>query len=279
MKTKSYLEDGLKSMALYNIAFTVNNIDQSVKWYTEILGFKLTTKSTFSIPSGSAEVAILELGDLKLELLQVPNNKKIPEMFADAPLHLIPIGNKAIVFQVTDLKLTTKELEKKEVKFVWKEQYLAGDKMLCTMIEDTDGNKINIFQSNTTFATEDAIAIVNSENTAAKHLELWSEQNSSIRRHKMEALYLNNVRFIDPFTNLTGKEKLNEFIMELQKKYSGFLFSLVGDVLYHNNTIKFNWEYSSHKDSEKITGTDVLILRNERVDKIMVFIDNLPSQN
>jgi catechol 2,3-dioxygenase-like lactoylglutathione lyase family enzyme len=151
MNTKTYLEDGLKSISLYNIAFTVKNIDNSIKWYNEVLGFELKNKSKFSLPSGSADISILELGDLKLELLQVPKSKKIPEMFADVPMHLIPIGNKVIVFQVTDLKLATQQLEEKGVKFVWKEQFIAGDKMLCTMIEDIDGNKINIFQTNTTF--------------------------------------------------------------------------------------------------------------------------------
>jgi catechol 2,3-dioxygenase-like lactoylglutathione lyase family enzyme len=143
-------EDGLASFSLYNIAFTVANLDKSINWYRDIFGFKLISRTTFSIPGGSAEVAIIEGGGIRLELLQVPNGKKLEEMFANPPHHLIPIGNKTIVFQVNDLIVASKELEEKGVVFVWREQYLTGDAMFCSMIKDIDGNKINVFQTNTT---------------------------------------------------------------------------------------------------------------------------------
>lgn len=141
---------GLETLSLYNIAFTVGNLDKSITWYSNILNFNLLSKSSFDFPTGSASIAILKGSGIKLELIEYSNGKRIEELFAPAPLHLIPIGTKAIVFQVEDLKIASEELEAKDVKFVWREQYIAGDKMLCTMIEDIDGNKINIFQENTT---------------------------------------------------------------------------------------------------------------------------------
>lgn len=141
---------GLATLALYNIAFTVADLDQAVSWYTDILGFRLINRSVFEIPAGSATVAIMEGAGIRLELLHVPGGKKIEEMFAPVPMHLIPIGNKVIVFQVDDLKAASGELEAKGVQFVWREQYLTGGGMFCSMIEDMDGNKINIFQRNTT---------------------------------------------------------------------------------------------------------------------------------
>ncbi|MGY4384688.1 catechol 2,3-dioxygenase-like lactoylglutathione lyase family enzyme [Pedobacter sp. UYP24] len=273
MNSKVYLEDGLKSISLYNIAFTVQNINDSIKWYKDVLGFQLKNKSTFSLPSGSADIAILKLGDLKLEILQVPNSKKIPEMFADVPMHLIPIGNKVIVFQVTDIKLTTQQLEEKEVKFVWKEQYIAGDKMLCTMIEDIDGNKINIFQTNTIFEDEKTENNVRPESIANKHLELWSEKNSGVRKIAMDLIYSDHVNFLDPYANLKGKERLNDFITVLQTKCPDHVFSLVGNVLQHHDTIKFNWKFESEKEDSKIMGSDILFLKNGLVDTIYVFIE------
>ncbi|SFI05225.1 VOC family protein [Halpernia frigidisoli] len=273
MNSKTYTEDGLKSISLYNIAFTVENIDASIKWYKDVLGFELKNKSKFSLPSGSADIAILKLGDLNLELLQVPNSKKIPEMFADVPMHLIPIGNKVIVFQVTDLNLTTQQLEEKEVKFVWKEQYIAGDKMLCTMIEDIDGNKINIFQTNTIFEDEKIENNLSAENMAKKHLQLWNEKNMELRRNAIDLIYSDYIKFLDPQINFEGKEKLNDFITDLQSKHPDHAFSLVGEVLNHHHTIKFNWEFKSEKDNSKIMGSDILYLKNGLVDKISVFIE------
>ncbi|TDO73093.1 catechol 2,3-dioxygenase-like lactoylglutathione lyase family enzyme [Flavobacterium chryseum] len=149
METTSLNKKGLASFSLYNVAFTVADLDQSIEWYKSIFGFDLVSRVTFTIPAGSAETAIIKAGELRLELLQVPNAKRIDELFAEAPQHLIPIGNKSIVLQVDDLAVASQELEEKGVTFVWRELYIAGDKMLCTMIQDVDGNKINIFQTNT----------------------------------------------------------------------------------------------------------------------------------
>lgn len=149
MKITSKNKNGLATISLYNVAFTVADLDQSITWYKNIFGFELISRVTFSIPSGSAETAIIKSGELRLELLQVENAKRIEELFAEAPNHLIPIGNKSLVLQVNDLAAASQELEEKGVKFVWRELYIAGDKMLCTMIEDVDGNKINIFQTDT----------------------------------------------------------------------------------------------------------------------------------
>lgn len=276
MNTKTiYPEDGLTSISLYNVAFTVTDIEKSIEWYKNVLGFELKNKSTFTLPTGSANAAILALGDLKLELLQVPGGKKIPEMFAAVPLHLIPIGNKAIVFQVTDLKLATKQLEEKEVKFVWKEQYLAGDKMLSTMIEDVDGNKINIFQSNTTFEDSNPTSNFDAEEIAGKHLQLWSEKNIESRKKLIDELYSNTVKIYDPTTSFEGKEKMSDFISELQSQHPGYDFTLVGKVAVTDSSIKFNWKYEANKDGKKITGSDVLNIKNGKVDKIYVFVDEL----
>lgn len=142
--------NGMASLSLYDVAFTVGNLRASVEWYTRILNFTLASESTFDLPGGQASAAIMHGAGIKLEMLHIPGGKRIEEMFAPVPLHLILIGNKAVVFQVENIKIASDELAAKGIPFLWRERYLAGDKMLCSMIEDIDGNKINIFQRNTT---------------------------------------------------------------------------------------------------------------------------------
>lgn len=142
-------KNGLASLSLYNVAFTVTNLDDSINWYRDKLNFELISKTQFTIGSGSAQVGLLEGAGILLELLQAPEQQRIEALFAEVPAHLIPIGNKSIVFQVTDLAEATRALGERGVEFLWKEQYLAGDQMLCSMIQDIDGNKINIFQADT----------------------------------------------------------------------------------------------------------------------------------
>ncbi|WP_210522161.1 VOC family protein [Hymenobacter terricola] len=143
MSTNS--ENGLQSLKLHNLAFTVSNLENAIQWYGDILGFKVVNRTTF--PAIGATLAFIQKADVRLEMLQVSDGFRIDELFADAPNHLLPHGNKSLVLQVNDLHSATLELEEKGVTFAWKEVDLSGNGNFSTMIRDMDGNFINIFQS------------------------------------------------------------------------------------------------------------------------------------
>jgi catechol 2,3-dioxygenase-like lactoylglutathione lyase family enzyme len=268
-------ENGLESFSLYNIAISVANIDSSIKWYQEVFGFKLISRSVFSVPAGSAEAAVIEAGGVNLELIHVPDAMRIEAMFAEVPKHLIPIGNKFIVFQVNDLVLATKELEKKGVEFVWREQYLAGKSMFSTMVKDVDGNKINIFQTNTIIGNERLNEPFDAEKIVKQHLSIWSETNEVARAAAVSKIYADDIKLVDPFFTSGGIEKVNGFINQLQANHPGYVFSLMGEVMSHHSVIKFNWSFDSKTGPEKITGSDIMMLQNGRVKTLYVFINDL----
>ncbi|MBO2012129.1 VOC family protein [Hymenobacter negativus] len=138
--------NGLQSLSLHNLAFTVSDIEKTIRWYETTLGFKVLTRTAF--PAIGAQVAFIQSSNIRLEVLQAQNGFRIEELFADAPNHLLPIGNKTLVLQVNDLHTATLELEEKgvTVTFAWKEVDLTGRGDFSTMIRDPDGNFINIFQ-------------------------------------------------------------------------------------------------------------------------------------
>lgn len=137
--------NGLQSLSLHNLAFTVSDVEKATEWYRDSLGFEVLRREIFTA-LGDAEIAFLKKSDIRLEMLRVKDGFRINELFAEAPAHLLPIGNKSLVLQVNDLHVATLELEAKGVTFVWKEMNLTEDGMPSTMIRDMDGNFINIFQ-------------------------------------------------------------------------------------------------------------------------------------
>tara|TARA_R110002020_G_scaffold314192_1_gene529443 strand:+ start:1258 stop:1713 length:456 start_codon:yes stop_codon:yes gene_type:complete len=149
MKEKN--NSGLTTLTIYNVAFVVSDVDKAVAWYADALGFKLLAQETIPGTKGTLKRAFLEGAGIKLEILQNSENQYVESIEKDARTEAAPsvIGSKAIVFKVEDLKLTTQELAQKGVDFLWKDRYLAEDRLFSTMILDPDGNRINIFQSNT----------------------------------------------------------------------------------------------------------------------------------
>ncbi|MCK0190283.1 VOC family protein [Arenibacter sp. F20364] len=151
MENQTKLKGGLNTLALYNVAFVVSNIEESIKWYTNILGFKLVMKQAIPVEKGELQMAFMEGARMKIEMLQNSDSQIIDAMINDSKIDAPPtvVGSKALVFQVEDLKKATKELEEKGVEFLWKDRYLAEGALFCTMALDPDGNRINIFQANT----------------------------------------------------------------------------------------------------------------------------------
>lgn len=128
---------------LDNITTTVSDLEASVAWWQRVFGLTLLKRTRFD--AIGAEVAFLQGPGFRLELLQAADGVRLPELTADPPAHIRPIGNKALVFRVGDLARATRALRDLDVTIVW-DQLDLGDGTVSTAIRDNDGNFINIFQ-------------------------------------------------------------------------------------------------------------------------------------
>ncbi|MBT2560643.1 VOC family protein [Pedobacter sp. ISL-68] len=134
---------GQEKYRLFGMAISVQNLEESIKWYHDVLGFKLVERSEY--PIIHAKTAFVEGAGIRLELLEVEESFRLPELFADPPKHMQLIGNKALILYVDNLTAITKELEKKKVAFAFKEAQLNNKGLKSTIIRDPDGNFISIF--------------------------------------------------------------------------------------------------------------------------------------
>lgn len=131
------------SYSLHNVTISVSDLEASITWWNRVFGLSLLAKSRFD--AIGADVAFLEGPGFRLELLQPADAIRIPELTAEPPAHVRPIGNKALVFRVEDLRSVTRTFRDLGVTIVW-EQMDLGDGSISTAIRDNDGNLINVFQ-------------------------------------------------------------------------------------------------------------------------------------
>lgn len=80
-----------------------------------------------------------------MELIQgdAPSVSMEPSLFADPPDHLLPIGNKFLVFAVENLERASDQLQQRGVPIVWRSKTLAPG-LLSTAIRDVEGNFVHI---------------------------------------------------------------------------------------------------------------------------------------
>jgi len=147
MTSSARVEDGrgLASLGFHNVATVVTDMDRSIEWYCAVLGFELDARMNIA----EGELAILSGAGTHIELLCASAMDepaiRLEELFAEPPGHMLPIGNKAMVFDVADLTRASDELQERSVTILWREKELAPG-WVSTAIRDVDGNLINIFQ-------------------------------------------------------------------------------------------------------------------------------------
>ena len=109
-------------------AASVTNIDKAIKWYEEVLGFKLLYKSDemgwceLTSPVKNVNVGLSQVEELK-------NNG----------------GNSILTWGVKDIEVSKKVLEKRDVKFDGDIQTIPDMVKICTFF-DPDGNCLMLYQ-------------------------------------------------------------------------------------------------------------------------------------
>lgn len=99
----------------HHVALTVNNIDESIKWYESKLGFS----TSFRRDKNGMDLAILELEDVRIELFNFEDQTKpLPKFNKDLMQDLHMVGTKHLCLQVDDLEEAITKLKEKGVEFV-----------------------------------------------------------------------------------------------------------------------------------------------------------------
>ncbi|MEJ2293668.1 MAG: VOC family protein [Candidatus Lokiarchaeota archaeon] len=107
----------------------VENMEKSVKFYTEIMGFEVVNQLT---PRPGVNITLLKSeGDAMIELIKNPENE---------------IGLYSVGIEVKDLNATVKELKAKGVKITMEPVPITNG--MLAFLEDPNGARIALIQHN-----------------------------------------------------------------------------------------------------------------------------------
>ncbi len=128
---------------LHHIAFTVKDLEESIKWYKEKLG----ATEIFHYDKDGMQFSIIQLGKLKLELFYFGNKTKpLPQERQNLMQDLHTVGTKHLCIEVDNLDETIKELKEKGVEFVT-EIDTAGFGGRYIFLKDCNDILIELYQS------------------------------------------------------------------------------------------------------------------------------------
>jgi catechol 2,3-dioxygenase-like lactoylglutathione lyase family enzyme len=134
----------------YLVSLSVANLDLSVRWYREMLGFRETRR--LNMPGSLLRISFLELNGFRLELIEFKDSVSLAAIRSKFPIvddraRLQGFGK--LAFAVASVSEVAASLKSKKVKFVREVTQEKDTGEIWFIIEDMNGNWLQFFEVRT----------------------------------------------------------------------------------------------------------------------------------
>lgn len=126
-----------------HVGISVANLQESVDWYVEMLGFELVRPLSPN-PGSEMSIALLRRGNFNIELFQIDGAAPLPEYRRDPSADLRVHGLAHFAFRVDDARAVLAELESKGVEVVFGPN--ESDNSIFFFVADNSGNAFEFIQ-------------------------------------------------------------------------------------------------------------------------------------
>jgi len=131
-------------LTLDHVALSVPDIGESIAWYQKMFGFKEVRRG--GQPNGM-QTALIQRGDIRIELFQVPGAAPLPESRRDPSEDFRTHGLKHFAFRVKDVRGVLARLQANGVKVVFELRDYPG--AAFAFVSDNAGNAVELIQYKT----------------------------------------------------------------------------------------------------------------------------------
>lgn len=108
-------------------------------------------------------------------------------------------------------------------------------------------------------------------------LDVFGERNSARREAAIRELYVEDSVFSDPHGRHLGHEELDGAVAALHKSLPGYRFKPLAAAQTLEDSGRLAWAFGPPEDPERITGLDVIVVRENRIAALYTFLDQPPS--
>jgi hypothetical protein len=113
---------------------------------------------------------------------------------------------------------------------------------------------------------------------AERYIESWNETDPGRRRALIDRLYAPDGGYTDPNVALRGRDEIEGFVADTQRRFPGYVFTVGGKVDGHHGQARFNWHATPPGGTKPAyVGFDVIVTDDGQVREVYGFIDRVPA--
>ena len=107
--------------------------------------------------------------------------------------------------------------------------------------------------------------------------EVFGEGDAARRRAAIEDLYTDDCVLYVPPGVYVGRDALDKFAGDLRATHPDFVYTPHGEPQALHNAGRLAWGSGLRGEEPDYTGLDVIIVRDDKIAALYVFLDSMPS--
>jgi hypothetical protein len=109
------------------------------------------------------------------------------------------------------------------------------------------------------------------------YIAIWNETYAAARKALIADTWSEDASYTDPLADVTGHDAITGLVAAVQTQFPGFVFRKRGEVDAHHAFVRFSWEAGPADGEAVIAGTDVALVSEERLRRVVGFLDLVPE--
>jgi hypothetical protein len=109
------------------------------------------------------------------------------------------------------------------------------------------------------------------------YIAIWNETDHAARKALIADTWTEDATYTDPLADVSGHEGIDGLIATVQAQFPGFVFRRLGEVDAHHAFIRFAWEAGPADGDAVVAGSDVALIDDGRLRRVVGFLDLVPD--
>jgi hypothetical protein len=106
-----------------------------------------------------------------------------------------------------------------------------------------------------------------------RHVAILNSLDEASRPPAIAEVYAENLHFVDPHQEFTGRVHFNGFVQNLHRQFPGAIFRLAQPIDTHHTIARLSWQFGPPANPAAVTGQDIAVVADGQIQALYVFLN------